>query len=106
MLLMTVVAILAAVGCGSSATATPQLPQLPTAKPIKGDLPPVEPFPVEVPAPIKDASVIPPSDVVGDYVLNIISGLPNGCAEFNEYGLEQEGNAFVVTLTIWYLIPA
>ena len=82
MLLVTVVAILAAVGCGSSATAPP----------------PVEPPPVEVAAPIEDASVVPPSDVVGDYVLNIISGLPNGCAEFNEYGLEQEGNAFVVSV--------
>ena len=98
MLLVTVVAILAAVGCGSSATATPQVQPLPTAKPIKGDPPPVEPFPVEVAAPIEDASVVPPSDVVGDYVLNIISGLPNGCAEFSEYGLEQEGNAFVVSV--------
>ncbi|HIF43943.1 MAG TPA: hypothetical protein EYG27_03535 [Dehalococcoidia bacterium] len=98
MLLVTVVAILSAVGCGSSASATPQVQSLPMAKPIKGDPPTVEPSPVEVAAPIEDASVVPPSDVVGDYVLNIISGLPNGCAEFNGYGLDQEGNAFVVSV--------
>jgi hypothetical protein len=98
MLLVTVIAILAAVGCGSSATATPQVQPLPTAKPIEGDPPPVEPPPVEVAAPIEDASVTPPSSVGGDYVLNITSGLSNGCAEFNGYDLAQEGNAFVVSV--------
>ena len=97
MLLVTVVTLLAAMACGSSATATPvSQPLLPTAEPIKGNPPPEEPPPVEVLAPIEDATVVSPDSVGGDYVLKITSGLPNGCTEFNGYDLVRNGNRFVV----------
>ena len=107
--LVVVTALLAAVACGSSSTATPPTQPPPTEKPIKGppptetipqgNPPPVEPEPVAVPAPIEDSSVSLPEDVGGEYTLKITSGLPSGCAQFDGYTVERDGNRFVVEVT-------
>ena len=96
--LVTVAALLT-VACGSISTSPPiGQPLLPMAEPIKGNPPPEEPPPVEALAPVEDAAVVSPDAVDGDYILNITSGLPNGCAEFNGYGLVQDGNRFAVVV--------
>jgi len=104
-LLMTMVALLTAVACGSSSTAPP-----PTDTPVKGPPPPIETLPqgdpppeqpadVEVLAPIDGSKVIFPTTPDGDYALKITSGLPNGCAEFGGYEVERDGDRFVVQVT-------
>ncbi len=102
--LVLAAALLAAVACGSSSTASPpsqSLPtqSLPTVTPIKGDPPPAEPAPVEVPAPIEDAALVFPTDPNGVYSLVVTSGLPSGCAKFDGYEVTQIGNEFVVEVT-------
>ena len=104
-LLVTMVALLAAVACGSSSTAPP-----PTDTPIKGPPPPTETLPqgdpppeqpanVEVLAPIDGSKVIFPATPGGDYALKITSGLPNCCAEFGGYEVERDGDRFMVEVT-------
>lgn len=101
--LVTRVALLAAVACGSSSTAVPTGTPIkgppPTETPGSGDSPPEEPAPVAVPAPIESSTVVLPATPGGDYILKIISGLPNGCAEFNGYEVKQDGDRFIVEVT-------
>ena len=84
--LVTMVALLAAVACGSSSTATVPDQPPPTETPIKGPPPstetplhgdpsPEEPAPVAVPAPIEDVTVVFPGAPGGEYTLKITSGL-------------------------------
>ena len=54
---------------------------------------------VEVPAPIEDAKVIAPDNPGGEYTLEITSGLPSGCAQFNGYNVSRTGNEYFVTVT-------
>jgi len=99
------VALLAAVACGSSSAAL-----LPTETSVKGPPAPTETLPqgnplpeepanVEVLAPIYGSKVIFPATQDDDYALKITSGLPNGCAEFGGYEVEQDGDWFVVEVT-------
>lgn len=97
--LALVTALLAAVACGSSSTATVPSQTPPTEAPAHGDPPPEEPAPVAVPAPIEDSNVVQPAVPGGGYTLKITSGLPNGCAEFNGYTVERDFNRFVVEVT-------
>lgn len=108
--LVTMVALLAAVACGSSSTATVPDQPPPTETPIKGppaptetpgpgDPPPEEPAPVAVPAPIEDAAVVFPEVPGGEYTLKITSGLPSGCAQYDDSQVERDGNEFVVNVT-------
>ena len=110
MFLVTVVALLAAVACGNSSTApvptqpppteTPvKGPPPPTETPVQGNPPPEEPAMIEAPAPIEDATVMAPAGPGGDYILMITSGLPSGCAEFNDIYVGQDGNRFLVEVT-------
>ncbi len=99
--LVLVAALLAAVACGSSSTASPpsqSLPtqSLPTVTPVKGNPPPEEPAPVEVPAPIEDAAVVFPAEPNGVYSLTVTSGLPSGCAEYNGFDVKRDGNRFTI----------
>ena len=59
---------------------------------------------VEVPAPIETTSIVPPAAVGGEYTLEIASGLPSGCAQFNGYEIERKGNDYFVQVT--NLLPA
>jgi len=54
---------------------------------------------VNVPAPIEAASVARPEAVSGDYTLEITSGLPGGCAQFDGSSVERDGNRFLVEVT-------
>ena len=104
MVLVAVVALLAAIACGSNGTAPVPTQPPPTETPVKGPPPPEEPTTTEVPAPIEDTAVVPPASAGGEYVLKITSGLPSGCAQFNEYRVELDGNTFLVEVT--NLMPA
>lgn len=53
---------------------------------------------VTVPAPIENATVVVP-EAGGDYMLEVTSGLPSGCARFDGYEVEQVGKEFVATVT-------
>jgi hypothetical protein len=108
--LVTMLALLAAVACGGSATVTSPTqppptetpvkgPPRPTETPVKGNPPPEEPTTVVVPAPIDVAAVVAPATPGGEYTLNISSGLPSGCAQFDEIRVERDGNEFVVDVT-------
>ncbi len=102
--LVAVVGLLAAVACGSSATAPVPTQPPPTEPPVQANPPPEEPATVAVPAPIEDATVMTPEEPGGEYVLKITSGLPNGCAKFNGYTVERDFNRFLVEVT--NLMPA
>ena len=104
MVLVAAAAILAAVACGSGGTASVPTSPPPTETSIKGAPLPEEPTTTEVPAPIEDTTVVAPAAPGGEYVLNITSGLPSGCAKFNEYRVELDGNTFLVEVT--NLMPA
>jgi uncharacterized lipoprotein YbaY len=52
---------------------------------------------VEVPAPIEKANVVRSEN--NQYVLNIVSGLPGGCAEFSDADMTRNGNEINVTVT-------
>lgn len=54
---------------------------------------------LSVPAPIESASVARPEAVSGDYTLEITSGLPSGCAQFDGASVERDGNRFLVEVT-------
>lgn len=121
MFLVTMLTLLAVVACGGSATAPlptqpppadkpikgPPMPietpvkatPLPTETPVKGNPPPEEPETVVVPAPIDGAVVVAPATPDGEYTLHITSGLPSGCAQFDEIRVERDGNRFVVDVT-------
>ena len=102
--LVAAVALLAAMACGGNETGPSPTQPPPTETPVKG-LPPLEePKTIEVPAPIEDAAVVPPATSGGEYVLKVTSGLPSGCAQFNESRVERRGNGFEVAVT--NLMPA
>ena len=65
----------------------------------KGNPPPEEPATVVVPVPIDGAMVAAPAMSDGEYTLNITSGLPSGCAQFDEFRMERDGNEFMVDVT-------
>ena len=52
-----------------------------------------------MPAPIDGAMVAAPATSDGEYTLNITSGLPSGCAQFDEFRMERDGNEFMVDVT-------
>lgn len=104
MVLAAAMALLAGIACGSAATAPVPTQPPPTETPVKGNPPPEEPKTVVAPAPIEDTTVVAPAEASGEYVLKIISGLPNGCATFNGYQIERDFNRFVVRVT--NLMPA
>jgi len=71
---------------------------------VKGPPQPEEPTTTKVPAPIEDTAAVPPASAGGEYTLEITSGLPSGCAQFNEYRVQLDGNTFLVEVT--NLMPA
>ena len=104
MVLTAAAALLVAVACGGSGTAPAPTQPPATETPVKGPPTPEEPTTTEVPAPIEDTAVVPPASAGGEYTLEITSGLPNGCAQFNEYRVQLHGNTFLVEVT--NLMPA
>ena len=102
--LVTMVALLAAVACGSSSTAVPtgtpiKGPPPPTETPGPGDPPPEELAPVAVPAPIEDATVIVPGTPGREYTLKITLSLPSGCSQTDDSQVKRDGNEFAVDVT-------
>ena len=104
MALVVALALIAAVACGGNETASVPTQPPPTETPVKGPPPPEDPATIEVPAPIEDTNLVPPATAGGEYTLQITSGLPSGCAQFNEYRVEFHGNTFLVEVT--NLMPA
>jgi len=121
MFLVTMLALLASFTCGGIPTAPLPTHPAPTETPVKGPPRPTEtpvkvtPQPTEtpvkrnpppedsetvvVPAPIDGAVVVAPATPDGEYTLNITSGLPSGCAQFDGIRVERDGNGFVVDVT-------
>ncbi len=54
---------------------------------------------VEVPAPIEAAKIVAPETADGEYTLEITSGLPSGCAQFNGFEVDRSGNDYAVEVT-------
>ena len=80
-------ALAAAIACGTAATAMP----------APGDPPPMELE--EAVAPIEEVELVIAESNPPQYMLNIVSGLPSGCAKFNEYGVVRDGTAVEVSVT-------
>ena len=99
MVFATTAALLAAVACGGNGAAPIPTQPPPTETPVKGDPLPVEPTTVEAPAPIEGTTLAAPAISGGEYILKITSGLPSGCARFNEYQVERDGTRFDVVVT-------
>jgi hypothetical protein len=58
----------------------------------------------EVHAPIESAEVIVRESAPPQYVLRVLSGLPNGCANFGR--IEQSRQGDVLEVTVWNSVPA
>ena len=67
------------------------------ATPAPSDLPPTELE--EVVAPIEDVELVIAESNPPQYMLNIVSGLPSGCAKFDEYDVVRDGAAIEVSVT-------
>ncbi len=59
---------------------------------------------VVVPAPIDEVTINVAESFPPQYIVHIVSGLPNGCARFNELTTTRDGN--VITITVTNLMPA
>jgi hypothetical protein len=55
-------------------------------------------------APIESVEVVIAESFPPQYFLHVVSGLPSGCARFNDYTVERAGD--VITVTITNLMPA
>ncbi len=55
-------------------------------------------------APIESVEVAIAESFPPQYFLHVVSGLPSGCARFNDYTVERAGD--VITVTITNLMPA
>jgi hypothetical protein len=52
-----------------------------------------------VPAPIDLVDILILESFPPQYVVHIVSGLPSGCAQFNELKTERDGNTITITIT-------
>ncbi|MCI0438933.1 MAG: hypothetical protein L0177_07345 [Chloroflexi bacterium] len=59
---------------------------------------------VVVPAPIDEVTINVAESFPPQYIVHIVSGLPNGCARFNELTTARDGST--ITITITNLMPA
>ena len=75
-----------------------QMVASPEPKPVPPATEPQElPEKVEAPAPIEKAEVANTDN--NEYILNLVTGLPGGCAEFNDAEMTRNGNEINVTVT-------
>src|SRR5690606_25117721 len=58
----------------------------------------------KAPAPIEHADVALAGSAPPQYFLQVVTGLPSGCAEFDRYEVERSGD--VITVTFWNQVPA
>lgn len=65
--------------------------------PAPGNPPPIELE--EAVAPIEEVELVIAESNPPQYMLNIVSGLPSGCAKFNEYDVVRDGTGIDVTVT-------
>ena len=73
--------------------------------PIGQPLPGGRDYPTAVvPAPIESVVIISTRSLPPRYVVKIVSGLPSGCAEFNDYDVTREGDDIRISVT--NLMPA
>lgn len=73
--------------------------------PIGQPLPTEPDYPTAVvPAPIESVMIISTRSLPPQYVVKIISGLPSGCAQFNDYDVVLDGNEIHIKVT--NLMPA
>ena len=73
--------------------------------PIGQPLPGGRDYPTAVvPAPIESVVIISTRSLPPQYVVKIVSGLPSGCAEFNDYDVRREGDDIRISVT--NLVPA
>ena len=92
-----------------SATLEPTPTEPTTTEPAPTEPATTEPAPAETkmvvtPAPVEEIKVVFSGSDPGEYTLEIVSGLPGGCAKFTEYATSIDGNAIAVTVT--NLVPA
>lgn len=59
---------------------------------------------VRVPAPIDEVEIRVLESFPPQYVLYVVSGLPSGCAKFDEYEVERDGDT--IHVKVWNLMPA
>ena len=94
---------LAAIACGADSTPTSTSTSTPTPLPspttpvddgTNGDM-------TEVLAPIDNLEINIAESFPPQVFLNVLSGLPNGCAEFSRYELERDVTSIRVTVGIW-----
>lgn len=90
----------------ATATAVPTeaAPTAPTPPPDTDETAPAGPTTIEVDAPIEGVEVVILEIDPPQYLLQIVSGLPGGCAQFNGYESSIEGTTITVTVT--NLVPA
>ena len=58
----------------------------------------------EVLAPIESADILIRESFPPQYALDIVSGLPSGCAQFSRIGVAREGAS--INVTVWNSVPA
>ena len=61
---------------------------------------------VEVEAPVESFELLILESFPVQYNVEIVSGLPNGCHEFERYEVERAEGATEITITVWNTIPA
>ena len=54
---------------------------------------------IVVPAPIEGVEIVIAESLPPQYFVNVLSGLPNGCVRFGEYGVVREGRIIKVKVT-------
>lgn len=88
----------------AASQATPAPTEPAATEPAPSEPGPDEMEMVDTPAPIEEVKVEVSDSVPPRYTLNIVSGLPGGCAKFHEYATSIDGNTIAVTVT--NLVPA
>ncbi|MEE8363426.1 MAG: hypothetical protein V3S18_05080, partial [Dehalococcoidia bacterium] len=95
-LLLVSVAVFIVVACaeGDVASAPPA-----TAAPAATATPIPTPTPAVVSAPIEDITIQKWAAKAPNSTMIVTSGLPNGCAAFNDYTITRDGDAFTLQVT-------
>lgn len=59
----------------------------------------------EVEAPVESFELLILESFPVQYNVEIVSGLPNGCHQFERYEVERDGSATDIQITVWNTIP-
>lgn len=70
-----------------------------------GSQPPADGERREVEAPVESFELLILESFPVQYNVEIVSGLPNGCHEFERYEVERNGSGTDIRITVWNTIP-